>query len=242
MFDFEKTSTEELEKKVDEVKVEEAADETTQAEKPVDETLNRDKETVPLAALMETKRLLQQEKQKRLEIERERTLERGERAKADIAKKLVDMGFSEEAAKGEADTRYRQEQRIDQLADRQLDYDIRDLAKGDSFYADAATYGDEIRGKMKEYGVSAEQAYLLVRGPARLKETQTETEQRILHKRGETEEKKVETSSATPVTSAHKLTETDRMALKGLQEHQPDAKWTVEKYWKEFYGDTVPKE
>jgi len=67
------TKPDEVEVKVDEVKAEEAAvvevEETPPAEVE-DEVRNRDKETVPLATLMETKRLLAEEKRHRESLER----------------------------------------------------------------------------------------------------------------------------------------------------------------------------
>jgi hypothetical protein len=240
------TKPEEVEVKIDEVKAEEAAvvevEETPPAEVE-DEVRNRDKETVPLATLMETKRLLAEEKRRRESLERERSMEHAARAKADIARKLQDdLGYTEDAAKAEAEDRYQSKQRLDKVEQRLLESDIRELSKSNDVYADAMTYKDDIRAKMQELSIDAEQAYLLVRGSSRMKEIATATEQRALAKRGATSEKRVESSSATSVKAPFNLSATDRKALKGLQEAQPDMGWTAEKYHKLFYGDTAPKE
>ena len=77
---------------------------------------------------------------------------------------------------------------------------------------------------------------------ASIKEEQTQQEQRNLLRRGSAEQKHVENAAAAPVKAGPKLNATDKRALQGLQKHQPKAGWTAEKYWKDFYGDTVLKE
>jgi hypothetical protein len=244
MFDSEKIA-EEVESKVDEVKVEDAAaiaDETKPVEAEDAEKLNRDKETVPLAAHIETKRMLSDTKRRLAELERQRNLDLAERAQTDIARKLEDLGYTPEAAKAEAEERYQSKRKLDQIEQRLLNSEILELSKSNEVYADAMTYKDDIRAKMQELDVDAEQAYLLVRGSSRMKEIATATEQRALAKRGATSDKRVESSSATSVKTPYNLSATDRKALKGLQEAQPDMGWTAEKYHKLFYGDSAPKE
>ena len=236
------TKPDEVEVKVDEVKAEEAAvvevEETPPAEVE-DEVRNRDKETVPLATLMETKRLLAEEKRRRETLERERSMEHAARAKADIARKLQDdLGYTEDAAKAEAEDRYQSKQRLDKVEQRLLESDIRELSKSNDVYADAMTYKDDIRAKMQELSIDAEQAYLLVRGSSRMKEVATAAEQRALAKRGESEGKRVESSSATSVKTPYKLSAKEQEALQALKDYQPEANWTPEKYHKMFHGDS----
>lgn len=241
MFDSEKIA-EEVEVKVDEVKVEDAAavetDEALPVEVEDEGKLNREKETVPLATLMETKRLLQEERRRREALERERTIEHAERVKADLARKFEDLGYTPELAKAEADERYQSKRKLDQIEQRLLNSEILELSKSSDVYADAMTYKDDIRAKMQELDVDAEQAYLLVRGSSRMKEITTAAEQRALAKRGESEGKRVESSSSTSVKNPFKLTGNEQAALRELQEVQPDAGWTAEKFYKMFHRDS----
>ncbi len=259
MFDFEKSSTE-VEEKANELKAEDAAkqvaesdDAATEAEgAPAVETedkgqLNRDRETVPLSALIKSREETKAERSKRLALEQQLAESRAEREKADETQHLVDdLGYSEAAAQREVDRRYADRRKMESIEKRLAYGDINGLAKEGSLYAGADRYADEIYDAMRKYDVDAKHAYLMVCDTdaiaASVKEEQTQQEQRNLLKRRDTETKKPETSSPTRVTSSYKLTDTDRAILAELQKAQPDANWTVEKYWKDNYGKTVPKE
>lgn len=246
---FEKTSVE-VEQKVEEVKVEEV-EAAEVVEKPQEEAqegvLNRDKETVGLRDHIELRKQYQDEHKRRLELEQRIAATEAEQEKAGEARHLIDdLGYTEEAAKREAGRRFREKDRMDQIEKRLGLAEIRDLAKLGGVYAAAEQYTDEIWEHMKQYNIDAKRAFLLACDPETitrtLKETQTEHEQRNLLQRGETEGKKVETSSATPIRPAYKLDADDRKALKGLQLNQPESHWTVEKYVKMQYGNSPPKE
>ncbi len=184
---------------------------------------------VPLSKYME-------ERKRRQQLERERELDKAERAKGEIAKRFLDMGYSEEQAKAEAEDRYAQQRRVDEVEKRLALAEIRDLSKQGSLYAGADKYTDEIYQAMKQYGIDARKAYFLVCDPdniaATLKEEQTQQEQRNLLKRREAEEKKVETAAPEKTETRWKLDDDDRKALRELQRAQPDKGWTEEEYAK----------
>ena len=241
MFDFEKPVTE-VEQKVEEAKDEEKAEQDTQQD-----ALNRDKETVPLSALMKAKEETKAERRKRLELEQRIAASEAEREKAAEVGRLVDdLGYTEEVAKREVDVRFTDKRRLDEMERRFALREIRDLPKEGSLYADADKYADEIYAEMKRHNIDAKKAYLMVCDSdaleLRLKESQTQQEQRNLLKRREAEEKQVESSSPTRPSSPHRLSESDRDILKELQKAQPDMGWTVDTYWQEVYGKTAPKE
>jgi hypothetical protein len=249
MLDFEKP-VEEVERKPDEAAEEPETEETaaeTQETKEPEGVLNRDRETVPLSALIKAREETKAERQKRLELEREIAATRAEREKAEEVKRLVDeLGYTEAVAKREVEARFDERRKLADIERRLMLREIRDLARDGTLYAGADKYEDEICDAMKKYGVDAKKAYFLVCDPdiveAALHDKQTEREQVNLVKRAETEAKRVETAAPTPVKAGPRLSPADLRALKRLQEAQPDAGWTAEKYAEMMKGTLVPKE
>jgi hypothetical protein len=116
-----------------------------------------------------------------------------------------------------------------------------DELKTDPLFSDVDNYRHEIINKIKEtkkkgYELDVEDAYLIVsrQGKTKLKEKRLNDKQRsVLERKNKgTVRTNVATSGSSSNKSKYKLDEHDIIALKGLQKNQPDANWTVEKYYK----------
>src|SRR5208337_5553970 len=95
----------------------------------------------------------------------------------------------------------------------------------------AESFAEEIKEKMAEWKCNAETAYMAIRGRSRTVEFQREQQQREIAKK-QSPAKKIENAAPTPVKAKYQLDETDKKALAGLLKAQPEANWTVEKFWK----------
>lgn len=215
--------TEDDDETVEEVEEEEEADDEP---KPEPKKKSRPKDSVPLSKYME-------EKRKRQEYERLLASQEDQKKLLDKKQELVNRGWPE----SEAEMLARQEVERDrdrlEMKSRTAEYDIRDLARSDDFFSDAEAFKDEIKEKMLSLNIDARDAYMLVRGPARMQEVQLEREQRdVAERRTNKQTKKIENASAAPVKSPYKLDADDKKALAELQKAQPNAGWTPEKYAK----------
>lgn len=122
-----------------------------------------------------------------------------------------------------------------------VDDEIRDL-KTDPIFSDIEDYREEIIEKVKEtkkkgFDLDVEDAYLLVsrtdkRGKLRDKKTNNTQREVIKNKSTTGKGSNVTTSQGGTPKPKYVLDEDDKKALKELQRYQPDAKWTVEKYYK----------
>jgi len=172
------------------------------------------------------------EKKRRQELEKAFAQQAVEREKLTLKQELINRGWPEYEAELQATDKVRQKQESDEVKSKLLDFEVKDLSKSDPFFADAESYKDEIKDKMREFRCSAEDAYELLRGKTRRREFQLEQEQRAAAKRRQTTTKKVENAAPSATKSPYKLDDHDKKALAGLQKAQPDSGWTAEKYWK----------
>lgn len=172
------------------------------------------------------------EKKRRQELEKLFAQQEAEREKIRIAQEYMSQGYPEQTALYHANQIVSQRQEANEVKAKLLDFEVRDLAKSDPFFADAETYKDEIKGKMRELKCSAEEAYMLLRGRSRTREYQLEQEQRAVAKRRKATTKKVENASPDAPKNPYPLDEHDEKALAELQKAMPDAGWTREKYYK----------
>jgi hypothetical protein len=186
-----------------------------------------DKQTVPLSKYMS-------EKKERQRLEREMADVKAAQEREETKNKYVQDGVDPEVAKLFA----AQDEKMAKIEDMDRNSQIDKLATGD-FFSDAPTYKDEIKERMRRYNISAEEAYMMVRGPLRAKELANQQAQLALYSKEEAEEKGLETGPAgTKKVKTYPLWEKeDDRALRGLQEAQPNAGWTKEKYYKRHYGE-----
>lgn len=182
-------------------------------------------ESVPLPKYMS-------ERKRRQELEKVLADQQAERDRINLVQQLIERGWPEYEAQVQAQEKISQRQEIERLKDKQLDFDIRELAASDEFYSDAASYKDDIKEKMRLYNVDVREAYMLIRGRSRMRELQVQNEQRAAAKRTKTKTKKVENAKSMPVSTPYKLDDYDKKALAELQKAQPEAGWSVEKYFK----------
>ena len=200
-------------------------EEPGEEEEPVEEEPQK-RDYVPLAKYMA-------EKKRRQELERFFAQQQLEREKWEYENELIARGWPKEEAQRQTEQEFRWRMELGMLRNKQLDYEIRDLARsGDPFFADADSFKDELKQIMNEKRVGAEEAYMLLRGKQRLREMQLAEEQKRLAKRKEAGMKKVDTAAPGKMQTKYKLDEADRKALAELQKAQPEAGWTIEKYWK----------
>lgn len=194
-------------------------------EEEVKKPAHAKKESVPLSKYIS-------ERKRRQEAERVLTGQQIERDRMKLVQQLIDRGWPEDEAQVQAQEKINQWLEIERLKDKQLDYDIRELATADEFYSDAASYKDAIKEKMRAYNVDAKEAYMLIRGRSRMRELQLQNEQRMAAKRSKIKTKKVENAKPLPVSAPYKLDDYDKKALAELQKAQPEAGWNAEKYFK----------
>lgn len=186
-------------------------------------------DTVPLAKYMEERRRRQALEKQAREGEMRAAVERR-------TAELVERRWPADEAARLAVEQVGTEHRMRDLEERQFSAtasgEIKELARSDDFFADAEAYADEIRETMQSKSVSAEDAYMLLRGRARTREMATVREQRAAATRRTGPSKKVESASPTAPKAGPKLDADDRKALAELQKVQPAAGWTPEKYAK----------
>ena len=199
--------------------LEQGTEQETQEEKPVQK-----EDHVPLSKFMA-------EKKRRKELESLLADQKDERERLQYKQKLIDNGYPEDDAERQASEESSRRRKMEQLEARQMDIDIRDLARGgDEFFADAETFKDDIKDLMRKKGYDAEEAYISLRGKTRRQELKVKQEQRALAARAKSPIKKVETAASIPQKAASKLSPAEMDTLKELQKAMPDANWTVEKY------------
>ena len=221
---------EEVEQVEEAVEVTEAeeieVEETEEAEEIEEEQPKLKDDTVPLAKYMS-------EKKKRQEMERIFAQQRAEQEKAQMVQELVNVGYPEHEAIRQAEEKVRLQQDLRQVKEKQLEYEIRDLATSDTFYADAVSFKSELKEIMASKNVDAEEAYMLLRGKSRIREIALQNEQRNLASKKPG--KKVESASPAPSKNPYPLTNDDKKALAGLQKAQPDTGWTAKKFYELMY-------
>lgn len=146
------------------------------------------------------------------------------------------QGLSKEQAFYYAQQEHQNQSLQRQVRDIQRDSELVELAK-DSFYADAKAYRNELydmveKAQLAGLPMNLKQAYNALRGEARLKEMQTDMEQRNLAKRRQVESKKVENDGTTSTKDSFskKLSKNDKAAAEELG-------WSYEKYYKVMYQD-----
>lgn len=199
-------------------------EEETQKEKPVAKQPPKS-EHVPLSKYME-------EKKRRQELERVLSQQEAEGEKLRLTNEYIERGYPEAEAQHLANKDVSTKQEISELKELQYDYNIKELAKSDVFFADAETYKAEIKEKMHSLKVGAEEAYMLLRGRTRTREMQTELEQSNLAKRQKAEGKKVASAAPSAPKTPFPLDADDQKALARLRRIDPEGKWTAEKYHK----------
>lgn len=219
----------------EEIETTEAVDEP---ENEVEETVESEEETVeeteekppkkdevPLSKYMA-------EKKRRQELERVLAQQESERQRLALEQSYLTRGYPENEAKQLASEKVEQQLNISKVESRLMDMDIKDLTK-DPFFADAEAYADEIKETMRSMKVDAEKAYMVIRGPVRMREYQVEQEQQKTVKRTE---KKVTNSKPMASKDPYPLSQDEAKTLAGLQKAQPDAGWTKEKLYKRIHG------
>ena len=222
----EETEAETTETQETETQEETTEQETTEEEQEsTEETKPQKSDSVPLSKYM-------QEKKRRQELEKQLAADRAEREKLRLKEEFVQRGWPEQEAEYQAAEKVRQQENERKLQDKLTDIEIKDLAKSDSFYADAETFKDDLKEKMRELNCDAETAYMLIRGKARTKEMQIEREATAQARRKSASAKKTESAAPSSPKNPYPLDDHDKKALAELQKVQPDAGWTVEKYHK----------
>lgn len=198
-----------------------------------EETEPAPQDSVPLAKYMA-------EKKKRQEAERilieQQTKDETNRAIVSEYQAFLQRGYPEKEAWLLAADKVNQAKATQALTEKTeaklFKLELRDFAKSDAFYADAASFEDEIRAKMQKLDCTMQEAYMMVRGPARTREFNLQQEQRSKAKQGKN--RTLPTSGSQPLKSKYNLDADDRKALAGLQKAQPNAGWTAEKYYREM--------
>ena len=205
----------------EEVKPQEEATEEQPEEKRHDQ--------VPLAKYLD-------EQRRRKELERQIQADRLEREKLTLKQQYIERGWPEQEAALQAQEKIEAKREFEENRRFRMEYEVKDLARADEFYADAETFKDDIISTMREKSVGAEEAYMMLRGKVRIKELQTKQEQRSLVRRREVTQKKVASASAAPVASEWKgLDQDDRKGIAKWNEMFPSDPMTPER-WKKVRG------
>jgi hypothetical protein len=200
-----------------------------------------DNDKVPLSVHLQTKKELKELK-KRLRESEERDIDNDlKNTREQIIRKYTEKGYDEELANMLADDIVGiksevKKSKLNNIDDSTLDEELADLSK-DKFFEDAPTFKKDIQARVSEYKkkgieLSVEDAYISLRGKNRLKEIQTDIEQKASLKRREGEEKQVPSSTSAAPKNPYPLDDADKKALEGLQKAQPNGGWTPEKYYK----------
>lgn len=201
------------------------------------------KDTVPLSKFLELKKQLK-EKNNTLSKYEEKELDNSMiRRKNEIIKKWKDKGYDDDFAESMADdivsvmqetvTNKKYSKLEEQIAE-----DLEDLSNSDLFFSDAKAYKKDIvkyikQMKSKDIDIAIEEAYMHVRGVKnRLKEVQTDLEQRNLYGKTQKSKKEVSNSSSVKQSNQYKLDEHDKKALTELKKMQPNSNWSEEKFYK----------
>jgi hypothetical protein len=211
---------------VDESEVDEQIDEEVDESQEEEQVEEQPKQSahVPLNKYMA-------EKRKRQELERMLSQQEADRKELSTVQQYLERGYPEFEAKNLAKRDVTNDRELESLKSRFQDTEVRDLARSGDFYSDAETFTDEIKDKMKTLNISAKDAYMLIRGETRTHEVQTKKEQRSAAQR-KANSKAPATAQSTAPKTAYKLDDDDKKALTALQRMNPDAGWSVEKYYK----------
>lgn len=198
------------------------------------EVLEQKEESVPLKKYLSEKQRRKEIEKKLREIE-DKSIDTEIINKRNALKdKYIKAGYDEELSNMLAEDMTAVLSEAKKVAKKDADAtfkeDIFDLAESDSFYEDATAYETQLIPLMKK-GFTAEEAYIKLRGNARMREVMLNKEQVSAVKRKEIESKKVATSTSSKANNPYPLDDRDKKALKQLQESFPDAGWTSEKYY-----------
>jgi hypothetical protein len=201
-------------------------------------------DTVPLRTHLEIKKSLKEAKKRLADLEKRTYDQDMLDYKGQIIDKYTKAGYEENLASMLADdlASIRERQAAKRQYDEEdlLDDEIKDLASTDEYFADAVQYSDDIKNKVKEFkkknvDLSVEDAFALVATTRRRsKELKINAVQReiIRNKNSGSGQPNVPTTGGSSVSQKFNLDSDDRKALKQLQQMQPNANWTPEKYHK----------
>lgn len=220
----------------EEVQEEQEVLEEEEQEEQIEEEVQEEK--VPLKKFLSEKQRRKEVEKKLRELEDKQVDSEVITKRNSIKDKYIKAGYDEELASMLAEdiaSVYKDTKKKD--TDTIFDEEIADLVESDSLYKDAHLYKEQIRPLMKN-GLSAEEAYIKLRGKTILREARINQEQVSLGRRKEVENKNVPVSKGGgKATNPYPLDDKDRSALKSLQESFPDAGWTAEKYYKTIYKE-----
>lgn len=202
----------------------ESTDELEQFDEVEEEEQHSDK--VPLSKYM-------QERKKRQELEAQiKQSQQQQQYNQDwwaTYNSYVANGWPEAEAQRMTNKDLYQKQESEKVNEKLLEFEIKDLAKSDSFYADAVSFKEEIKEKVRKLGISVEDAYMMVHGKSRVSEYKTQQEQLKLHDRRP--QKKVANAAPSAPKNPYPLDEHDRKALAELKKAQPGRGWDEKKYY-----------
>lgn len=206
-----------------------------------------DEKKVPLKTFLELKSKYKSMKKNHAEL-LDKTLDSDSKSFIAVKKqKYVDLGYdealAEELAKDLAELKAEAKTSNRSHFEESIIEDIEDL-ENDPVFSDIGSYKAEIIEKImttkRKTGevLDTDLAYLLVskkKARSSLRDERiNNTQADVISKKkaGVSGKTKVATSSSTTAKEQFKLDKDDMAALKMLQQFQPDAKWTKEKYWK----------
>jgi hypothetical protein len=212
-----------------------------------EETSSEDEEKVPLKTFLELKAKYKSMKKNHAEL-LDKTLDNDSKSFiASKKQKYIDLGYdealAEELAKDLAELKAEAKTSNRSHFEESIIEDINDL-ENDPVFSGIKLYTDEIIEKIKTTKrktgevLDTDLAYLLVskkKARSSLRDERinnTQADVIAKKKAGVSGKTKVATSSSTTTKEQFKLDKDDLAALKMLQQFQPDANWTKEKYWK----------
>jgi len=212
--------------------IEDVVDNEEVASDEVQEQEQQDNKNVPLDTFLQQKKRAK-EAEKRLRELEEKFLSKEKLEKREHLKmKFKDKGYDDEFADLLADTMesYIPAESSKRSEDELLIEEIRDLSEYGGI-KDALKYKDEIVKRVKNNGLTVEEAYLLASKTAPKvyeSEVKTQVEQLNAAKRRNAQADKVLNSSSSQQTSVS-LNSEERSMLEHLRKTQPLANWTAEK-------------
>jgi hypothetical protein len=202
-------------------------------------------DTVPLKTYLATKGEMKSLKKRLADLEQKQYTQDNLDYKSKTRQRYIDAGYEEGLADliaedianiRDASASRRQSEEMDSI-----DEEINDLSHTDNYYRDAIEYADSIKSKISDFKkkgveISIEEAYALVANHKRKNKELYENnrQKEILDNKnsGIAGGANVPTASGGKVTPNYKLDSDDKKALAQLQEMQPEAGWTPEKYYK----------
>ena len=212
---------------------------------PAQEPEKSEARSVPEATFLETKKRLKEAERALRELKEKDVEKESLITKTQLRQKYIEKGFDEDLADSLAEEFASLKSEVKRASFKELDNsaiddDLKELAR-DNFFSDAPTYKNEIQKVIKDYKakgieIDAEEAYFKVRGKSRMREYQTDIEQKALLERRDGQGKKLPTATPAPAKNPYPLDDADKKALEGLQKAQPNGGWTAEKYYKIMKG------